>query len=66
MREAYVVLWWVRKGHLPSMPEAIAKLKVLRTKGPTEEAFTFRQAFLPPDAPQPSAPFGFGNECPAA
>jgi hypothetical protein len=65
MREAYVVLWWVRRGHRPTVPEAIAKLELLRAKGPTEEAFTFRHAFLPPDAPQPSAPFGFGNECPA-
>lgn len=65
MREAYVVLWWVRKGHRPTVPEAIAKLDLLRAKSPTEEAFTFRHAFLPPDAPEPSAPFEFGNECPA-
>jgi len=65
MQEAYVVLWWVREGHRPTIPEAVARLELLRKKGPTEEAFTFRQAFLPPDAPQPQSPFGFGNECPA-
>jgi len=65
MREAYVVLWWVRKGHRPTVQEAIAKLEQLRANGPTEDAFTFRQAFLPPDAPRSSTPFGFGNECPA-
>lgn len=65
LQEAHFVLWWVRKGHRPSVAEAIAKLEVLRTKGPTEEAFTFRHAFPPPDAPQPSSPFGFGDECPA-
>ena len=65
MREAYVVLWWVRKGHRPDVHEAIAKLELLRAKGPTEDAFTFRQAFLPPDAPRSGAPLGFGNECPA-
>lgn len=65
MQEAYVVLWWVRERHRPTMLEAIARLEFLRKNGPTEEAFTFRHAFLPPDAMQPQSPFGFGNECPA-
>lgn len=65
MREAYIVLWWVPSGHRPSVAEAIARLELLRAKGPTEEAFTFRQAFPPPDAVQPGKPFGFGDECPA-
>lgn len=64
MREAYVVLWWVPRGHRPSVTEAIARLELLRAKGPTRDAFTFRNAFLPPDAAQPSAPFAFGGECP--
>ena len=64
MREAYVVLWWVRKGHRPDFAEAHARLELLRAKGPTSEAFTFRQAFPAPDAPQPSAPFALGDECP--
>jgi hypothetical protein len=51
MRDASVVLWWVRQGHRPTVPEAIAKLELLRTRGPTTEAFTFRHAFLAPDAP---------------
>jgi len=66
MREAYIVLWWVRKGHRPSISEAIAKLQLLRAQGPTAEAFTFRHAFAPPDALQSSSPFAFGDECPAA
>ena len=65
MREAYVVLWWVPRGHRPTVGEAIAKLELLRAKGPTGEAFTFRRAFRPPDAAQPGAPFEFGDECPA-
>ena len=65
MREAWVVLWWVPKGHRPTVPEAIAKLELLRALGPSKDAFTFRRAFLPPDAAQPSAPFEFGDECPA-
>jgi hypothetical protein len=65
MREAYLVLWWVPKGHRPSIGEAIAKLEFLRTKGPSSEAFTFRQTFPPPDAPQTQPPVTFGDECPA-
>jgi hypothetical protein len=48
MREAHLVLWWVRRGNRPTVPEAIAKLEQLRAKGPTQEAFTFRHAFLAP------------------
>ena len=59
MREAYVVLWWVRREHRPNVSEAIAKLELLRAKGPTKHAFTFHRAFLAPDAAQPSAPFEF-------
>jgi hypothetical protein len=65
MREAYVVLWWVPRGHRPAAAEAISRLEHLRAHGPTSDAFTFRHAFLPPDALQPGAPFGFGDECPA-
>src|SRR5215813_12471394 len=35
MSEAYMVLWWVPKGHRPSVPEAIAKLELLRRAGPS-------------------------------
>jgi hypothetical protein len=65
MREAFLVLWWVPRGHRPSVPEAIAKLELLRTKGATAEAFTFRQAFAPPDADQSQSSPTFGDECPA-
>jgi len=63
MDEAYLVLWWVRKGHRPSTAEAIEKLEILRTKGPTPEAFTFRKAFPPPDASPDQTPVSFGDEC---
>ena len=65
MREAFLVLWWVPEGHRPGVAEAIAKLELLRTKGPTAEAFTFRKAFPPPDAAQTQPPVTFGDECPA-
>jgi hypothetical protein len=65
MKEAWVVLWWVPKGHRPTVQEASARLELLRAKGPTEQAFTFKKAFAAPDAAQPSQPFAFGDECPA-
>jgi hypothetical protein len=65
MPEASLVLWWVPKGHRPSVAEAIAKLEALRANGPSHGAFTFRQPFPAPDASgtQPSIPFS--DECPA-
>lgn len=65
MRDAYMVLWWVSKGHRPDVTEAIAKLERLRKSGPSPEAFTFGQAFPPPDAPQNQTPVNLGDECPA-
>ena len=65
MREAFLVLWWVPSGHQPSVAEAIAKLDVLRAKGPTAEAFTFRNAFPPPDLAQAHSPDTLSAECPA-
>ena len=65
MDEAFLVLWWVPRGHRPTIEEAKAKLEILRAKGPTAEAFTFRQAFPPPDAGQALPAVSFGDECPA-
>lgn len=64
MREAHVVLWWVPRGHRPSPSEAIERLELLRSQGPTKDAFTLRKVFLPPDAPQPYSSLSFGNERP--
>ncbi|MFV8783020.1 DUF3291 domain-containing protein [Microbulbifer sp. SA54] len=49
MSEAYMVLWWVPVGHIPSIEEAAKKLDVLRENGPTAEAFTFKKAFPAPE-----------------
>lgn len=48
MADAYAVLWWVPTGHQPSLQEAAARLAHLRAHGPTEFAFTFRDAFPAP------------------
>jgi len=66
MAEAYVVLWWVGAGQRPGVDEASAKLALLRQHGPTAEAFTFGQAYGPPDAARPGATFGISDTCPAA
>ena len=65
MGEAFLVLWWVPRGHRPSIDEAMARLETLRRDGPTAEAFTFRRAFPAPDAAPSEAPISFGDECPA-
>jgi hypothetical protein len=46
--EAYMALWWIPEGQIPSVDEAKDRLELLRLKGPTAEAFTFRDPF---DAP---------------
>ncbi|MFZ6814833.1 DUF3291 domain-containing protein [Undibacterium sp. Rencai35W] len=65
MQESYVVLWWVSKGHRPSLDEAIAKLALLRSAGPSEAAFTFKNPYAPPDAIQSRSPASFDDACPA-
>jgi hypothetical protein len=47
---AYMALWWVEAGHIPTVGEAKQRLLQLETYGPTVEAFTFRQPFAPPIA----------------
>lgn len=64
MDAAFLVLWWVPRGQVPTIEEAKARLELLRRKGPSAEAFTFRQAYPPPDASQ-SASSAFGDQCPA-
>jgi hypothetical protein len=65
MSEAYLVLWWVPRGHRPPLSEALARLEALRRHGPHAQAFGFRQAFPPPDAPPATGPQSFPDECPA-
>jgi heme-degrading monooxygenase HmoA len=46
--EAFQVLWWVPAGHIPAVGEAEERLRLLRARGPSPEAFTFRRHFPPP------------------
>ena len=48
VEEAYTVLWWVPEGVSPSLDEARSKLELLKTQGPTAQAFSIKQAFPSP------------------
>lgn len=45
MAEAFLVLWWIQAGELPSVEDGIARLERLRAHGPTHHAFTLRARF---------------------
>ena len=51
----YLVLWWVKEGHFPSLEEAQEKLELLSKNGPTEKAFTFKHPFASPNGSKPSS-----------
>ena len=65
MGEAYLALWWVPAGHEPTLAEAVAKLTLLREKGPSPAVFTFGEAFAAPDAGNAGERFSFSDTCPA-
>ena len=50
MTDAYTALWWVPRGHIPTVAEAEERVKHLRAHGPTPYAFTLRVHFPPPDS----------------
>jgi hypothetical protein len=57
--QAFLVLWWIPAGHLPSTEEALARLEHLRREGPSAHAFTFKQRYPHPGmggAPQDMKP----------
>jgi hypothetical protein len=47
MKDAYYVMWWIPAGHIPTVEEAKEKLELLREKGPSPEAFDFKNIFEP-------------------
>lgn len=42
------VLWWQPAGAIPTLPAALERLQLLADRGPTPDAFTFKQRFPPP------------------
>ncbi len=65
MKEAHMVLWWVKAGHIPTTQEAKVRLDCLRQHGPTAYAFTFKQAWPAPDAHGENVT-AYEDTCPAA
>jgi hypothetical protein len=51
----HLALWWVPAGTLPTVEEAKRRLQILAQRGPTPDAFTFRDRFPAPVAAQAAA-----------
>jgi Domain of unknown function (DUF3291) len=43
-----MALWWIPEGHTPTLDEGRSKLELVTQRGPSPEAFTFKQRFPPP------------------
>ena len=50
MTDAYAALWWIPRGHIPTVSEAEDRVLHLRANGPTPHAFTLREHFAPPES----------------
>lgn len=48
LADHHSALWWVPAGHRPSVREAMDRIALLREKGDTPDAFTFRSPHPPP------------------
>jgi hypothetical protein len=48
MDRAYVALWWIPAGTVPTVVEGKRRLDLLIERGPTPEAFTFKRTFPAP------------------
>ena len=44
-RSAHQALWWIPKGHIPTVEEGKERLEHIQLNGPTEYAFTFSRPF---------------------
>lgn len=65
MTDACTALWWIERGHRPTLAEAEARLAHLRSHGPSAFAFGLRDDFAPPDATAPARPARADHRCPA-
>lgn len=46
---AYLALWWVKAGSVPTLREGKEKLELIARLGPTAEAFDFKTMFPSPE-----------------
>jgi hypothetical protein len=51
------VMWWLPKGAIPDVTDALRRLERLAELGPTSEAFTFKERFPPPEAVEAGSAF---------
>jgi hypothetical protein len=65
MADAYMCLWWVPAGELPTIEEARRRLDRLRANGPGPLAFTFKRRYPPPDAAASEPKLDHREPCPA-
>ena len=49
IEDPILVLWWVPAGRVPTVAEALERLRQLKERGPSPDAFTFRTPFPSPD-----------------
>ena len=47
--KAHMVMWYIEKGHIPSIEEAKERLEYLREHGESPYAFTFKSKYKPGD-----------------
>ena len=45
METPHLVLWWIPRGHIPTLEEGKVKLEQLKADGPTPNAFTIAKGF---------------------
>ena len=48
VEEAYTVIWWAPEAEILSLDQAKLKLELLKSRGPTAAAFSFKQAYPSP------------------
>jgi heme-degrading monooxygenase HmoA len=65
LTDVFIALWWVPKGHIPSIGEAKERLDYMRRHGETPYAFSFKQPFGPPDVQPADTIAPLPDECPA-
>jgi heme-degrading monooxygenase HmoA len=56
MVEAHLAMWWIRAGTIPTVEDAKARLETLRERGPSLDAFAFREPFPAPAADEAPTP----------
>ena len=63
---AFLALWWIPAGHIPSIDEAKKRLAHLEQNGPSQFAFTFKTVQPPDDVYQAAIDWTRFDPCPAA